>query len=53
MTSTWSWLLKKSVRSEGGLSGNFAFVEGVQERLLLADGIEVKDGKVDLSKYGI
>ncbi|MQN01876.1 MAG: methylated-DNA--[protein]-cysteine S-methyltransferase [Lachnospiraceae bacterium] len=41
------------VNSKGGLSGNFAFGEGVQERLLQADGIEVKDGKVDLSKYGI
>ena len=41
------------VNSKGGLSGNFAFGEGVQERLLQADGIEVKDGKVDLSKYGM
>ena len=41
------------VNSKGCLSGNFAFGEGVQERLLMEDGIEVKDGKVDLKKYGI
>ncbi len=41
------------VNSQGKLSGNFAFGEGVQERLLREDGIEVKDGKVDLEKYGM
>ncbi len=41
------------VNSKGCLSGNFAFGEGVQERLLREDGIEVKDGRVDLSVYGI
>ena len=41
------------VNSEGKLSGNFAFVLGVQERLLKEDGIEVENGKVDLSKYGM
>ncbi len=41
------------VNSEGKLSGNFAFGEGVQERLLKEDGIEVENGKVDLSKYGM
>ena len=41
------------VNSKGELSGNFAFGEGVQERLLIEDGIEVINGKVDLTKYGI
>ena len=41
------------VNSRGELSGNFAFGEGVQERLLTEDGVEVSDGKVDLSVYGI
>ena len=41
------------VNSQGKLSGNFAFGEGVQERLLAEDGIEVKNGRVDLSKYGM
>ncbi len=39
------------VNSKGELSGNFAFGEGVQERLLKADGVEVVGGKVDLKKY--
>jgi O-6-methylguanine DNA methyltransferase len=39
------------VNSKGELTGNFAFGEGVQEKLLRADGVEVEDGKVDLSKY--
>lgn len=42
------------VNSKGELSGKFAF--GGKERqqaLLEADGIEVKDGRVDLKKYGI
>ena len=41
------------VNSKRYLSGNFAFGEGVQERLLREDGIEVRDGKVDLAVYGI
>lgn len=41
------------VNSKGYLSRNFAFGEGVQERLLREDGIEVRDGKVDLAVYGI
>lgn len=40
------------VNAKGELPGNFAFGEGVQERLLEEDGIEVVDGKVDLEKYG-
>ncbi len=39
------------VNAQGKLPGNFAFGEGVQERLLKEDGIEVIDGKVDLDKY--
>ena len=41
------------VNSQGKLAGNFAFGEGVQERLLMEDGVEVKEGKVDLAKYGM
>ena len=42
------------VNSKGQLSGAFAFGgDRVQQKLLEADGIEVKDGKVDLKKYGI
>lgn len=42
------------VNSKGELAGEFAFGgAGVQEKLLEADGVEVKNGKVDLSKYGI
>ena len=41
------------VNSKGELSGNFAFGEGVQEKLLRKEGVEVIDGKVDLLKYGI
>ena len=42
------------VNSKGELSGEFAFGgAGAQARLLEADGIEVVNGKVDLSKYGI
>lgn len=41
------------VNSKGELSGEFAFGgEGEQARRLRADGIEVKDGRVDLRKYG-
>ena len=41
------------MNSKGELSGNFAFGEGVQERLLREDGVEVRDGRVDLDVYGI
>ena len=38
--------------SKGELSGEFAFGgAGAQAKLLEAEGIEVKDGKVDLEKY--
>ncbi len=42
------------VNAKGELSGAFAF-GGIhsQEALLCADGIEVADGRVDLTKYGI
>ena len=41
------------VNAKGELAGAFAFGgERVQEELLLADGIEVVNGRVDLSKYG-
>ena len=40
------------VNSKGELSGEFAFGgAGVQKKLLEAEGIEVKDGKVDLRKF--
>lgn len=42
------------VNSKGELSGEFAFGgSGAQQKLLEADGIEVRDRKVDLKKYGI
>ena len=42
------------VNSKGELAGAFAFGgDEVQARLLIADGVEVIDGKVDLTKYGI
>lgn len=42
------------VNSKGELSGEFAFGgAGAQKKLLEADGIEVRNGKVDLDKYGI
>ena len=41
------------VNAKGELAGAFAFGgERVQEELLLADGIEVVNGRVDLEKYG-
>lgn len=41
------------VNSKGELAGAFAFGGAeVQANLLRADGIEVKDGKVDLNRYG-
>ena len=40
------------VNSKGELSGEFAFGgAGAQAKLLEAEGIEIKDGKVDLEKY--
>lgn len=42
------------VNAKGELAGAFAFGgEEVQKNLLEADGIEVRNGKVDLKKYGI
>lgn len=42
------------VNSKGELAGEFAFGgAGEQAKLLIADGIEVIDGKVDLKKYGM
>lgn len=42
------------VNAKGELAGEFAFGgEGAQARLLMDEGIEVMDGKVDLKKYGI
>lgn len=42
------------VNAKGELAGEFAFGgPGAQARLLEADGIVVKDGKVDLKKYGM
>lgn len=42
------------VNSKGELAGEFAFGgSGVQARLLLEEGVETVDGKVDLEKYGI
>ena len=41
------------VNSKGELAGAFAFGGSeVQANLLRADGIEVRDGKVDLNRYG-
>lgn len=42
------------VNSKGELAGAFAFGgEKVQAKLLIEDGVEVVDGKVDLKKYGM
>jgi len=42
------------VNSKGELSGAFAFGGAdEQARRLIADGVEVVDGKVDLARYGI
>lgn len=42
------------VNAKGELSGEFAFGgRNAQAKLLMADGIEVVDGKVNLKKYGI
>ncbi|MCR5310695.1 MAG: methylated-DNA--[protein]-cysteine S-methyltransferase [Lachnospiraceae bacterium] len=41
------------VNSKGELSGEFAFGgAGEQAKRLMAEGIEVKDGRVDLKRYG-
>ena len=42
------------VNAKGELAGEFAFGgKGAQAKLLQEDGVEVVDGKVDLSKYGM
>lgn len=42
------------VNSKGELSGEFAFGgPGEQEKLLIKDGVEVRDGRVDLDRFGI
>ena len=42
------------VNAKGELAGEFAFGgAGQQARLLEADGVEVKNGKVDLKRFGI
>lgn len=42
------------VNSKGELSGEFAFGgDKAQQKLLIEDGVEVTDGKVDLERYGI
>ena len=42
------------VNAKGELSGEFAFGgPGAQQKLLEADGIEVTEGRVDLSRYAI
>lgn len=42
------------VNAKGELSGEFAFGgAGIQAKLLSGDGIAVKDGRVDLAKYGL
>jgi O-6-methylguanine DNA methyltransferase len=41
------------VNAKGELAGEFAFGgAGAQAKLLEAEGVEVKDGRVDLQKYG-
>lgn len=42
------------VNAKGELAGEFAFGgSGAQAKLLMADGIEVIDGKVDLKRFGM
>ena len=42
------------MNAKGELAGEFAFGgAGAQARLLEAEGVEVRDGKVDLRKYGM
>ena len=41
------------VNAKGELAGEFAFGgAGAQAKLLMAEGVEVTDGRVDLEKYG-
>ena len=41
------------VNSKGELAGEFAFGgEGAQAKLLMAEGVQVINGRVDLNKYG-
>ena len=42
------------VNSKGELAGEFAFGgSGVQAKLLMQEGVQVENGRVDLEKYGI
>ncbi len=42
------------MRTRGELAGEFAFGgAGQQAKLLEREGVRVKDGRVDLKKYGI
>ena len=42
------------VNARGELAGAFAFGGAdAQAKLLIEDGVEVSDGKVDLNKYGM
>lgn len=42
------------VNSKGELAGEFAFGgAGAQAKLLISEGVEVKNGRVDLKKYGL
>ena len=42
------------MNAKGELAGEFAFGgAGAQARLLEAEGVEVRDSKVDLRKYGM
>lgn len=42
------------VNSKGELAGEFAFGgAGAQAKLLIAEGVEVTNGRVDLKKYGL
>ena len=42
------------VNAKGELSGEFAFGgPGRQAELLIAEGVEVKDGRVDLTRFGL
>lgn len=41
------------VNAKGELSGAFAFGgDGIQEKLLAAEGVELSEGRVDLGRYG-
>ncbi len=42
------------VNAKGELAGEFAFGgSGVQAKLLMQEGVQVENGRVDLEKYGI